>query len=220
MKRGANAQGRLITVEGQDGAGKTTSIRFIEHLISDHGIGLVVTREPGGTRLGEELRRIILDGHEFHIDALAELLMIFAARAQHLAETIRPALDEGVWVLCDRFTDATFAYQSGGRGLPRDDVGTLETLVQGNLRPDLTVLLDVDTETGRVRASRRSCTAADRFEKEEREFKTRVRDVYLELASRHPERIKLVDGTLPLAAVEEKIREILEAFISMQDTRP
>ena len=131
--------GKFITIEGQDGAGKTTSVRFVERLIRDSNIELHVTREPGGTRLGEELRRIILDGHEFHIDAMAELLMMFAARAQHLSESIQPALSRGAWVLCDRFTDATFAYQSGGRGLPWANVESLQTLVQGCLRPDLTL---------------------------------------------------------------------------------
>ena len=122
--------GKFITVEGQDGAGKTTSIRFVERMLHEQGLEPVVTREPGGTRLGEALRRIVLEGHEFRIDSMAELLMIFAARAQHLAETIRPALEGGQWVVCDRFTDATFAYQSGGRGLPWSSVETLESLVR------------------------------------------------------------------------------------------
>lgn len=205
--------GRFITVEGQDGAGKTTSIRFVERLVRERGFEPVVTREPGGTRLGEQLRRIILDGHEFHIDPVAELLMIFAARAQHLAETIRPALSQGRWVICDRFTDATFAYQSGGRGLPRRDVETLETLVQGRLRPDLTLLLDVDLETGLERADLRGRVETDRFEKEEIEFKSRVRNTYLDLAARHPDRIRIVDGTRTLAAVEGSIRDILDSFL-------
>lgn len=211
------SRGRFITVEGQDGAGKTTSIRFVERLIRDRGIDVTVTREPGGTRLGEELRRIILDGHEFQIVPQAELMMIFAARAQHLSETIEPALAQGIWVLCDRFTDATFAYQSAGRGLSWAAVETLEHLVQGSLRPDLTLLLDVDAETGRKRASLRRQTAADRFESEEVGFNSRVREAYLELASLHPDRIRIVDGSQPVAAVEEDIRGILVRFV--EDTR-
>jgi len=208
-----SGRGKFITVEGQDGAGKTTSIRFVERLIRDRNIELLVTREPGGTKLGEELRRIVLEGHEFQIDSMAELLMVFAARAQHLSESILPALSDGVWVLCDRFTDATFAYQSGGRGLPRENVESLETLVQQNLRPDLTLLLDVDIETGRTRASQRRQARADRFESEETGFNNRVRETYLDLARNHPDRIRIVDASLPLAAVEEKISGILMRFI-------
>jgi dTMP kinase len=206
-------RGRFITVEGQDGAGKTTSIRFIEKLIRNRNIELLVTREPGGTKLGEELRRIILEGHEFHIDSMAELLIIFAARAQHLSETIRPALCSGAWVLCDRFTDATFAYQCGGRGLPRAGIESLETLVQEDLRPDLTLLLDIDIETGGKRANQRRQAEADRFESEETGFKSRVRETYLDLARSSPDRIQVVDGSLPLELVEEKISYILYRFI-------
>lgn len=208
-----HSRGKFITVEGQDGAGKTTSIRFAECLIREKGIDLTVTREPGGTKLGEALRHIVLDGHEFQIDPTAELLMVFAARAQHLSEVIEPALGAGTWVLCDRFTDATFAYQSGGRGLPRSAVETLEHLVQEGLRPDLTLLLDVDPETGRVRASRRRRAEADRFESEEADFRSRVRDAYLELARLHPDRVCIVDGTQPLTGVEEDIRGILSRFV-------
>ena len=185
----------------------------MERLIRNRNIELLVTREPGGTKLGEALRRIILEGHEFHIDSMAELLIIFAARAQHLSETIRPALRGGTWVLCDRFTDATFAYQSGGRGLPGTDIELLETLVQENLRPDLTLLLDIDIETGRERANQRRQTEADRFESEETEFKSRVRETYLDLARSYPDRIHVVDGSLSLEKVEEKISDILYRFI-------
>ena len=161
--------GRFITVEGQDGAGKTTSIRFVERLLRERGMDPIVTREPGGTRLGEELRRIVLDGHEYRIDALAELLMIFAARAQHLTETIRPALSDGRWVICDRFTDATYAYQGGGRDLPDGVVAQLEQLVQGELRPDMTLLLDAPVALGLQRAGSRG--DLDRFEQEKQDEK-------------------------------------------------
>jgi dTMP kinase len=205
--------GRLITVEGQDGAGKTTNIDFIEHLLREYGVEVLSTREPGGTGLGEKLRRLILDGHELHIHAMSELLMIFAARAQHLEESILPALSSGTWVLCDRFTDATFAYQSGGRGLPWGNVETLEHMVQGNLRPDLTVLLDVDPETGEQRTRRRDNTDQDRFESQQAVFKQNVRRAYLDLAHRDPGRVQVVDASLPLDDVRKQIRRIISRFL-------
>ena len=205
--------GRFITVEGQDGAGKTTNIEFIERLLREHGIEVLSTREPGGTRLGENLRRLILDGHELHIHAMSELLMIFAARAQHLEESILPALSRGTWVLCDRFTDATFAYQSGGRGLPRDYVETLEQMVQKDLRPDLTVLLDVDPETGEHRTRRRENPEQDRFESQQAVFKQRVRGAYLDLAQHDPERVRGLDEALGQRPQRLQIRRIIVRFI-------
>ena len=205
--------GRFITVEGQDGAGKTTNIEFIEHLLQEHGVEVLSTREPGGTELGEKLRRLILDGHELHIHAMPELLMIFAARAQHLEESILPALSTGTWVLCDRFTDATFAYQSGGRGLPWGNVETLEHMVQGDLRPDLTVLLDIDPETGEHRARQRDNTGQDRFESQQAVFKQNVRRAYLDLSHRDPGRVQVVDASLPLDDVRKQIRRIIERFL-------
>ena len=149
-------KGKFITVEGQDGAGKTTNIEFISDQLKQHGIDVLLTREPGGTKLGEELRNLILNGHDLPINDMAELLMMFAARAQHISEVIKPAIRAGTWVLCDRFTDATFAYQSGGRGLPPHSVETLQRLVQGELQPDLTLLLDVDLSTGQARSRQRN----------------------------------------------------------------
>lgn len=200
-------------MEGQDGAGKTTNIDFIEHLLREYGVEVLSTREPGGTGLGEKLRRLILDGHELHIHAMSELLMIFAARAQHVEESILPALSSGTWVLCDRFTDATFAYQSGGRGLPWGNVEALEHMVQGNLRPDLTVLLDVDPETGEQRARRRDNSDQDRFESQQAEFKKNVRSAYLDLAHRDPGRIRVVNASLPLDDVRKQIRRIIARFL-------
>jgi len=207
------SRGKFITVEGQDGAGKTTSIGFIERLLGQRDIDVLVTREPGGTKLGEKLRCLILEGHDLHIDSLAELLMIFASRAQHLSEKIEPALSKGVWVLCDRFTDATFAYQSAGRGLSWSDVEILENIVQGSLRPDLTLLIDVDPEIGRIRACQRRQAAPDRFEAEEQEFKSNVRRAYLDLARMHPERIRVVDGSLSLNEVERQVIDILGRYL-------
>ena len=206
-------KGKFITVEGQDGAGKTTSLEFIHHELQRSGRDVLLTREPGGTALGERLRELILDGHDLNIDAMAELLLIFAARAQHLAETIVPALDSGQWVLCDRFTDATYAYQGGGRDLPGSYVQTLENLVQGELRPDLTLLLDVDLDTGARRAGQR-CGDPDRFESEEIAFKRKVRQVYLDLARQHPDRIVVIDATAELEQVQQQIQHRLDIFMA------
>lgn len=203
--------GLFITVEGQDGAGKTTNIEFVRELLSSSGLDVLETREPGGTGLGEALRELVLHGAD-PISADAELLVIFAARAQHLAEIIRPALQAGRCVLCDRFTDATYAYQGGGRGIPVDRIATLEDLVQGQLRPDLTLLLDVDPRLGRDRSRGRS--QPDRFEGEAQEFRRRVRRAYLERAREHPDRIKLVDAGRPLPEVRRCIEAIVRRWLS------
>ena len=165
--------GRFITVEGSEGVGKSSNLDFIESLLREAGKDVVRTREPGGTELGETLRGILLDARQKAICDDAELLLMFAARAQHLAEVIRPALAAGKWVLCDRFTDATYAYQGGGRGIPFDRIAVLEQWVQGDLRPDLTLLLDMPVEAGLARAGARS--EPDRFEQEQTTFFERVR---------------------------------------------
>lgn len=206
-------KGKFITVEGQDGAGKTTNLEFVHRKLQSSGFDVLLTREPGGTALGERLRELILGGHDLNIDAMAELLLMFAARAQHLAEIIVPALDSGRWVLCDRFTDATYAYQGGGRDLPCSYVQTLETLVQGQLRPDLTLLLDVDPDTG-ARRSRRRCGDPDRFESEQIAFKRKVRQVYLDLARRHPGRIAVIDAAADLKQVQRQIEDKLDTFVA------
>lgn len=208
-----NSRGKFITVEGQDGAGKTTNIAHVQELLEQYGIAVLSTREPGGTKLGENLRRLILDGHEHKIDATAELLLIFAARAQHLEETIVPALNRGTWVLCDRFTDATFAYQGGGRGLPMEHIQTLQNLVQGDLQPDLTLLLDVDIDTGLARSRRRAAEHPDRFEQEQIAFKRRVRKTYLSLAEHYPDRVHVVDASVEIEQVQRQIRHILDIYV-------
>ena len=205
-------RGRFITFEGQDGAGKTTSLGFVEDLVTRRGIEVVVTREPGGTALGEALRRLLLDGHDLGIDAMAELLMVFAARAQHVNEKIVPALARGAWVLSDRFTDATYAYQGAGRGLPWGRIAALESMVHGDLNPDLTLLIDVDPQVGRTRTRRRP-EAGDRFESEAAEFNRRVREAYLDLARMHPERMKVIDGSVPLDQVQARIRDVVERYL-------
>jgi dTMP kinase len=176
--------------------------------LEQSGHRVVKTREPGGTVLAEKLREILLDRNNVSISGKTELLLMFAARAQHLDELIRPALARGDWVLCDRFTDATWAYQGGGRGLPREDIEVLETLVHGDLQPDLTLLLDLPVEQGLKRASRRS--EADRFEMESSGFFDRVRDAYLERAAAAPERFVVIDAAPKGDEVWSRIRSVLQ----------
>ncbi len=204
-------RGCFITLEGQDGAGKTTNLAIVGDTLERAGVDLVRTREPGGTTFGETLRDLVLNRRDLAISPWAELLTVFAARAQHIEELIEPALVSGRWVLSDRFTDATYAYQGGGRGVPQPSIAALEELVQGGLRPDLTLLFDVDIETGESRSARRS--AADRFELEHSAFKRRVRRCYLELARRHPQRIHVIDGNRPLSAVKQAVETVIEGFI-------
>lgn len=190
-----------MTFEGPEGAGKSTQIRRIQEALERTGHACLVTREPGGTPLGEALRDVLLH-HPGPIGAETELLLMFAARAEHLSRVIEPALAAGTWVLCDRFTDATYAYQGGGRGIDAARIGTIEQWVQGDRRPDMTVVLDVPVEVGHARLEARG-EPADRFEREDVHFYTRVRAVYRERA-RLPTHT-LVDGTLPPDAVFDEI---------------
>ena len=204
-------RGLFITVEGGEGVGKSTNIDFISAQLRDSGIDLLVTREPGGTALGESLRGLLLDVRDEPVSAMAELLLIFAARAQHLSEVIEPALANGQWVLCDRFTDATYAYQSGGRGLDPAHIRSLETLVQDGLRPDCTFLLDAPVGVGLERARGRG--ELDRFEQEEAEFFERVRATYLQLAAEGSGRYRLIDASRPLAAVQEELSRVVRDLL-------
>jgi len=199
--------GTFITLEGIEGVGKTSNLRFIKELLEASGHDCVVTREPGGTKLGEALRGILLSHSDDSMSADAELLMMFAARAEHLSKVILPALANDQTVLCDRFTEATYAYQGGGRLLDVDKISELEDWVQDELRPDLTIILDAPVEIGRARAGSRS--APDRIEKEQDDFFQRVRSAYIELAKRYPHRICLVDASLKLTAVQKQIHEKL-----------
>jgi len=203
--------GRFITVEGIEGVGKTTNIEFIEKLLRDAGKDVVMTREPGGTSLGEDIRELLLGHKHDGMSRDAELLLMFAARAEHIDKIIQPALDSGKWVLCDRFTDATYAYQGGGRGFDTAPIAALETLVQGSLRPELTLLLDVSVEIGLDRAGKRS--EPDRFEKEKHDFFERVRQTYLERAHADPARMKIIDASQSLDAVQVKIKETIMGFL-------
>jgi len=200
--------GLFITLEGGEGAGKSTQIERVAEWFRQHGRQVVVTREPGGTRVGESIRRLLLEREHAAIGNETELLLIFAARAQHILEVIRPALAEGRVVISDRFTDATYAYQGGGRGVARAQIEQLENWVQDDLRPDLTLLLDVPVELGMERAGKRS--AADRFEAEQLAFFVAVREAYLDIARHEPGRIRVIDASRPIAEVTLDIVKILE----------
>ncbi len=203
-------KGKFITIEGVEGVGKTTNIDFIHGWLNQRKQNHIVTREPGGTPLAEDIRTLLLTPRDEAVSDTTELLLMFAARAQHLNEIIKPALAAGKWVICDRFTDATYAYQGGGRNQDQQHIAQLEQLVQGNLRPDLTLILDMDVETGLRRVHERG--QPDRFERERHEFFDRVRDVYLSRAKQSPERCKLIDASQPLEAVQADIARVLQKF--------
>ncbi|PLW68911.1 dTMP kinase [Pseudohalioglobus lutimaris] len=200
------SRGLFITVEGVEGVGKSTNMRFLEEQLRDRGINLVVTREPGGTALGEDIREVLLRPRPEPVAASAELLLMFAARAQHINQVIEPALAAGCWVLCDRFTDATYAYQGGGRQLPVEMIRDLERLVQGDLRPDYTLLLDAPVDVGLSRAGDRG--ELDRFEQEQLGFFERVRATYLQLAKEGGGRYHIIDAACPLTEVQQQLEEV------------
>ena len=201
----------FITLEGIEGVGKSTNLAFIEHYLRDHGRDVVVTREPGGTELGEKIRAWVLDGDHGVLSAEVEALLMFAARAHHLDRVIRPALTAGRCVVCDRFTDATVAYQGGARGAPPDLLAALKGAVQRGLEPDLTLLLDAPLAVGRERIRHPN---PDHFEREEQPFFERVRAAYLDLAKRYPERIKVVDAARPLSEVQSRIAAHLDELLA------
>lgn len=204
--------GKFITIEGGEGAGKSTNLDFIHQYLKSAGKKIVLTREPGGTPVGEKIRGILLDKKQSDLGDDTELLMMFAARAQHIEQVIRPALNSGEWVLCDRFTDATYAYQGGGRGIADARIKTLENWVQGSLKPDLTLLLDLPVEEGMLRANKRS--EPDRFEQEQHEFFNRVRNAYLNMAKTNSGRYRIVDASTSLEKVQQQITQILDEFCS------
>lgn len=203
--------GKFITVDGIEGAGKTTQIAFIHDLLTRNGKPVVLTREPGGTPLAEEIRQLLLAKRADAMAADTELLLMFAARAEHLAKVIRPALAEGCWVISDRFTDASYAYQGGGRGVAIERIADLETWVQSALRPDLTLILDLPVNQGLQRVNRRS--PKDRFESEDRDFFERVRSAYRQRALQSPARYRIVDTDQPLANIQQAIETIVTDFI-------
>ena len=205
--------GLFITLEGPEGAGKSTNREYLAERLRTAGIDVVLTREPGGTPLAERIREILLAPSDEAMCADTELLLVFAARAQHLAEVIRPALARGAVVLCDRFTDATYAYQGGGRGLSQERIATLESFVQGALRPDLTLVFDLPIEVGMARASARG--RLDRFELEGRTFFDAVRITYLQRAAAEPARYRLVDAGQSLESVQMQLDALLPELLEL-----
>lgn len=214
---GNERQGYFITVEGSEGAGKTSCLASVSAFLQAQGLTVTQTREPGGTRLGEAIRELLLARESSDMSVDTELLLMFAARSQHLDEIVRPALAAGHYVVCDRFTDASYAYQGGGRGVADERIATLETWVQRDLRPDLTLLLDVPVEIGLARTVNRG-DAPDRFELERAEFFERVRTAYLKRAHAEPERFCIIDATQSMQAVQNQIHQALRARLRVSDT--
>ena len=210
-------RGAFVTVEGSDGAGKTTQLEFIHSWLVSKNIDVIRTREPGGTALGEQLRHILLDQEDLEISDETELLLIFAARQQHLQELILPALADGKWVLCDRFTDATYAYQGAGRGIEKQRISVLESWVQKGLHPDLTLILDVDVAIGQARSDRRG-KDPDRFEGQAREFKQSVRACYLERSESYADRVRVIDAAGSVDTVQKAILRELNDFLRRRGT--
>lgn len=202
--------GLFITIEGIECVGKSTNAKFISDLLNKKNIKTHVTREPGGTSLGEKIRQILLFEQNDSISPLGELLLLFAAREKHINEVIKPNLEQGKWVISDRFTDASFAYQGFGRGLDFDQVNQLKQIIQNDFDPDLTFLLDAPID---VIKSRRKLNPNDRFESEDREFFERVRQGYLELATVFKDRVKIIDATQPIEQVQSEIQSCLLDFI-------
>lgn len=205
--------GKFITLEGGEGVGKTTNVPFIKDYLLGKNIPVVVTREPGGTMMAEKIRDLLLHSNDEVVSSHAEILLMFAARAQHLKNVIKPALAQGTWVLCDRFTDATYAYQGGGRGMSLKTISWLENFVQEDLRPDLTLLLDVPIETGMARAKSRG-GQFDRFESEQLHFFSQVRNAYLQQAQKYPGRIKVIMADQPLDIVQKEIIKTLTPLLT------
>lgn len=204
--------GRLITLEGIEGAGKSTVAQYVRGWLAARGIAVQLTREPGGTPLAERVRAIVLEPAGEPVPPEAETLLMFAARSIHLSSLVRPALARGEWVVCDRFTDATRAYQGGGRGVSRALIEQLAEVVHGDLTPDCTLLLDLGVEEGLARARARA-GAVDRFEQERAAFFERVRDAYLDLARREPHRIRVIDAGRPLEVVQHEVAAALEKLL-------
>ena len=205
-------RGQFITFEGTEGVGKSTQLANAASTLENLGVDVLVTREPGGTPMAEHIRELLLATRDEVVHETTELLLMFAARAQHLHTRILPALDAGQWVLCDRFTDATFAYQGGGRGVSQERIALLENLVQGNVRPDHVILFDAPVETGMARARRRG--ELDRFEQEDLEFFQRIRNTYLDRANEGPDRYHIINAARPLNQVSEEVVQLLTGLLS------
>ncbi len=206
-------RGRFITIEGTEGVGKSTNVAYVKARIEAAGIELVLTREPGGTALAEQIRSMILEPREEAIAVDTELLLVFAARAQHIKQVIKPALERGAWVLSDRFTDATYAYQGFGRGIDTARIEQLESFVQGDLRPDLTLLLDAPVDIGLARASARG--ALDRIEQEKHCFFEKVREGYHHQLAKEPQRFALINAEKSLQAVEQQVSDVVQSRLGI-----
>ncbi len=205
-------RGLFLTVEGGEGVGKSTNMRFVADYLQAQDIPFISTREPGGTPFAEQIRELLLSQRQELVCETTELLLMFAARAQHIATVIEPALQRGEWVLCDRFTDATFAYQGGGRGVAESKIAALEQWVQDSLRPDFTILLDCPVELGMSRVRQRG--ELDRFEQEQLTFFQSVRDCYLSRAREYAHRFRVIDAALPLEQVQQALQEVLAQIVS------
>lgn len=207
--RGGAMRGKFITLEGLDGAGKSTHLPWLAKTLESRGIPVRSTREPGGTGIGETLRGLLLHASQ-NLHPETEALLMFAARREHLDKVILSALDEGTWVVCDRFSDATYAYQGGGSGVDWEKLAALETWVHGGLHPDLTFYLDVSPETARARTV--TARTPDRFEQEREAFHARVREAYLKRAQEHPGRIRVIDANRPISAIHAELRKIITSL--------
>lgn len=216
-RNSSSPRGRFITLEGAEGVGKSTNLEFIQDYLQSQGLTVVRTREPGGTPLAENIRSLLLSRSDEAINEKTELLLVFAARAQHIAQVIEPALARGDWVLCDRFTDATYAYQGGGRGLDKTIIAQLEGIVHPSLQPDLTILLDMDVAAGLQRAQRRG--ELDRIELEQQSFFEAVRAAYLELAEQQAQRFAVIDAAQALEDVQRCIQAQLQRILKEQSER-
>ncbi len=203
---------RFISLEGSEGVGKTTSLKFVQSFVESLGHAVLVTREPGGTPMAEEIRNILLKEREETVHMDTELLLMFASRTQHVQQVIKPALNEGKWVICDRFVDASYAYQGGGRGIEFSHIQELERWCLGSFKPDLTLLLDMSSTEGIARTKKRG--KADRFEVEKMAFYQRIRAAYLERATNEPERIHIIDASPTVELVQEEIRSVLLKTLS------
>jgi dTMP kinase len=203
--------GKFITVEGIEGVGKSTNVAFLREAIEKRGYEVLTTREPGGTPMAERIREMLIEHGDEAVPDITELLLMFASRSLHVNNVIQPALAAGTWVVCDRFTDASRAYQGGGRGFPQEDINRLAEWVHGDLRPDLTILLDAPVETGMSRAGRRG--SPDRIEIERADFFERVRECYLSLAEGDPDRFAVIDASRDIDAVRVSIESVIDSII-------
>jgi len=202
------SRGKFITIDGLEGAGKSTQIDFIKKYLSDRNLDIFLTREPGGTDLGERLRALLLDKNIDAMNPDTELLLMFAARNEHVKKVIEPKLEQGIWVISDRFTDASYAYQGGGRGIPLERIEELEKWTLKDFVPDMTFLLDLDVELGLSRVEQRG--EKDRFEEEHKDFFNKVREIFSNRASKYPERIKLIDASKNIDETSSQIKKVLD----------